>query len=264
MCSLDQAQRDFAETLGNCDCPIPGSIAPPANGMVARRFNVYRNNAYAGLIGALEARYPAVRRLVGDEFFRATTRVFIDERPPHSPVLLEYGARFAEFLRTFQPVSDEPYLPDVAWLEWRMHVARHAADSVAFPLNEIAAHGDGAAALKFRFASAVSLVTSSYPVFTLWRANATEHPQHGAVTFAGEEFVLVSRPALVPEAVRLPPACATFIAALFANQSLGQAAEAALKADASFPLGRALALLVTQKAIADVQPRDMGQKDIEP
>lgn len=36
----------------------------------ARRIQVYRNNLLANLGGALEAIYPVVRRLSGDEFFR--------------------------------------------------------------------------------------------------------------------------------------------------------------------------------------------------
>jgi hypothetical protein len=256
MCGLEQAQHEFAEALLNPGSPVPGSIAPPASDIVTRRFNVYRNNVYGGLIGVLEARYPAVRRLVGGEFFRAMARIFIDESPPYSPVLLEYGFRFIEFLKSFEPVSDEPYLPDVALLEWQMHVARHAADSVALSLVTIAAHGEKAADLKIRFAPAVSLVSSPYPVFSLWRANASELRETNSASFQGTEFVFVSRPALAPEAVRIPPACATLIAALSTDRTVGEAAEAALKEQPNFPLSRAFALLITQKAIAEVRPPD--------
>ena len=43
----------------------------------ARRFSVYRNNVAVGLIGALEARYPASRRIAGDDVFRAIARAFV-------------------------------------------------------------------------------------------------------------------------------------------------------------------------------------------
>lgn len=264
MQGLEQTQAAFAEALQNPECPVPESITSRTKGMTLGRFNVHRNNMYAGLIGVLKARYPAVRRLVGDEFFRAMARVFIDERPPYSPVLLEYGASFSKFLKSFEPVSDVPYLPDVAWLEWRLHIARHAADCAAVPLGAISAHGDRAAALRFRFAPAVSLVSSSYPVFSLWRANAPEGAQPGPIALAGDEFVLVSRPALIPEAVRIPPACAAFIAALMSNRTLGDASEVALHEDPAFPLGRAFGLLVTQKAISEVHTPELAEEGCTP
>ena len=46
----------------------------------ARRFAVYRNNVAAGLIRALEARFPVTRRLVGDDFFRAMAGGFVAAR----------------------------------------------------------------------------------------------------------------------------------------------------------------------------------------
>lgn len=264
MISFDLSQKHFANALSDPDLAPPADIASRNGALPQRRFNVYRNNVYAGLIGVLEARYPAVQRLVGDEFFRAMARIFIDRSPPRSPVLLAYGRNFPRFLKAFELVRDVPYLPDVAHLEWKLHVARHAADTPALPIGKLSAYGDAATNLQFLFAPAVSLVTSDYPVFSLWQANATPALQAGPATFAGAESVLISRPALVPEAIRIPRGCAAFIAGLLDRRTLGEAASAAFEAQPDFPLTRTLALLATQKAIASVSLQHPTQEDTRP
>src|SRR5437764_9903127 len=103
----------FARALGDRAAPPPEAL----KGSDPRGFAVYRNNVAVGLIKSLEARYPVVRRLVGDDFFRAAARAFISRNKPQNAVLIGYGADFAAFLRSFPPAAELPYLPDVASLE---------------------------------------------------------------------------------------------------------------------------------------------------
>src|SRR2546425_12390395 len=93
-----------------------------------RRLSVYRNTFASNLASALRLSYPAVHRLVGDEFFEGAARIFVHERPPASAYLDEYGAEFAEFLARFPPAASLAYLADVARLEWAANRALHAPD----------------------------------------------------------------------------------------------------------------------------------------
>jgi hypothetical protein len=250
MSGLSDSQSAFVSALREPGQAPPEPIAWHGAQAPLKRFNVYRNNVYAGLIGVLEARYPAVQRLVGEEFFKAMARMFIDQSPPASPVLLQYGGGVPEFLSGFAPLADEPYLADVARLEWAMHRARHAADSAPLRAGDLAAlAGHDAANLRLRLASAASLVVSVYPVFSIWRANASPDQCAGPMTFSGAESVLVTRPVLVPEAIRLPEGYTEFIAALLAGERLSTAAGSACTAVPDFALHRAIALLITQKAV---------------
>src|SRR5271165_3438486 len=92
---------------------------PPAGSMGrlgaadTRRFAVYRNNVAVGLIGALEARYPVARRIVGPEVFRALARSFASAKRPRSPVMIAYGDDFPEFLVEAGAALDPPYLAEV-------------------------------------------------------------------------------------------------------------------------------------------------------
>ncbi|MDQ4148143.1 MAG: DNA-binding domain-containing protein [Pseudomonadota bacterium] len=84
------------------------------------RLKIYKNNVYVRLIEALEAAYPAVRRLVGDQFFHFAAREYIHAHPPRSRTLVCYGGDFPDFLARFEAAASVPYLADVARLEQLM------------------------------------------------------------------------------------------------------------------------------------------------
>ncbi len=119
------------------------SAAPPAmtRGRLgapdACRFSVYRNNVAVGLIGALEARYPASRRIAGEDLFRGIARAFVRVNKPNSPVMIAYGEDFPEFVAAH--AGADPCLADVARLENAWVQAYHAADAAAATVGDLAA-----------------------------------------------------------------------------------------------------------------------------
>src|SRR3954467_5781002 len=92
-----ELQHSFAAAvLGEpAELPIRAATAARAEAGLA----VYRNNVMSSLIKVVAARFPAVRRLLGEDCFFESVRQFIAAEPPRSPLLLEYGDGFAEFLR---------------------------------------------------------------------------------------------------------------------------------------------------------------------
>ena len=89
-------------------------------------FSVYRNTVTKGCVDALVANYPTVARLVGDDWFRAAAAVFVRQNPPRCPMLVSYGDAFPDFLATFEPAAELPYLADVALLD-RFWIEAHVA-----------------------------------------------------------------------------------------------------------------------------------------
>lgn len=129
--TLAAFQDRFVRTLLD-----PELAAPPA-------FAVYRNTVIKGCIDALQANYPAVARLVGDEWFRAAALRFVREHPPRAPMLVEYGEGFSAFLETFPPAAELPYLPAVARLDrfWtECHVAPDEPPPVRWAWFELPAY----------------------------------------------------------------------------------------------------------------------------
>ena len=76
---------------------------------------------------------------MGSDLFKAAARMFVDEHPPASPVLLDYGEGFAAFLAGLELIDDMPHMVDIARLEWLMHAARNAADALPLRADDLAA-----------------------------------------------------------------------------------------------------------------------------
>ncbi len=236
------------------EAPVPCGIAGASAAQRIKRFNVYRNNVHASLSNALAARFPVVERLVGEDFFGAMARTYVAHRPPTSPVLAEYGAHFAEFLETFDPVADLPYLPDVARLEWARNTAYHAADSSAASLESLARiPPDALAQTRLSLHPATRWIASDYPIVSIWRTNTHDATVDRIGPEAGSEMALVTRPGLDVQVCATPPAAAPFLRALSERRPLAAALQIATH-EAPFDLVSALAALFASGAVGRVEP----------
>jgi hypothetical protein len=81
------------------------------------------------VVNAMRLTYPVVERLVGPEFFEGATRLFLEENPPRSACLNDYGGGFDAFLARLPEAAQLAYLPDVARLEWAVAQAATAEDA---------------------------------------------------------------------------------------------------------------------------------------
>ena len=64
------SQTTFQAAMLDPAAPVPTGLVNPDGAAASKRFDVYRNNVAVSLSDALEAAFPVVRKLVGDEFFR--------------------------------------------------------------------------------------------------------------------------------------------------------------------------------------------------
>lgn len=229
MPSLSEIQDHFAKATLDADAVVPQSVKSHLRKQPAKRFNVYRNNIYSTLIDVLQARFATVARLVGEEFFRATARVFVEEQPPTSPVLMRYGGTFGDFLDAFEPAAGLPYLGDIARLEWAWSQAYHAADATPLGPDDLTRiPPEQVAGLSVTLHPSVHVVRSAYPIVTILAAHGEEDDPEEINLGAGAEDALVIRPALSVEVRKLPPGGAVFIESLATGATLEAAAQAAL------------------------------------
>lgn len=242
---MTDAPHSFAPALLDPDTAIPAGLHDQAGNPAGRRFDVYRNNVAASLTEAMETGFPVIEKLVGEAFFRAMAGVFLRAHPPHSPVLFRWGDAFPVFLETFPPVAHLPYLADVARLEYALREAYHAAD--AHPLPPEALSTPDLARARFGFAPATRLLTSPYPIHTIWRANT--EPDAGPAQ-GGAEAVLVVRPDWDAWPVRLSPEQARFVAALMAGETFGAAVDAAGE---GHDLAASLTLLLDSRTLTAIE-----------
>lgn len=247
---LGERQLEFARAILDPACPLPRGLNGPDGEPAERRFAVYRNNVVAGLGEALKAAFPVTRRIVGDEFFAAMARIHVVHEPPRSPVMLDYGVGFADFVGAFEPAASLPYLRDVARLERAWAEAYHAAETV--PLEPAAfarIAPEHVPSIRLALHPSARVVRSSFPVVTIWQMNIETGVPTIVDIDAGGEDALIARPRAEVEVRVLPPGMAAFIAALAANAQIVRATEAALDDDARFDLSHALAILLDARLV---------------
>src|SRR5713226_8800356 len=229
----------------------PASVA--VRGVADRRqksgLDVYRDNVIVALVSALAARYPVVRRMAGDESFRAAAHRFAMVEPPRSLVLLHYGETFPRFLRKIGHGASFQYLADIAELEKARENAYRAV--AACPLGAQALSAllmDRLDALRVTLHPSVSLIASRFPVVTIWEANQSDDGD-GMIERWGAEAALVARPFAGVVVHRLPRGGHAFIAALLEGKTMAKAVEAGAAAAPAFDLTANLAMLVATNIV---------------
>src|SRR5262245_18625013 len=126
MNGLAVSQENFAVALLDPLARVPAAI--PDVDLRAR--NAPR---HAGidtfLIRALAARYPVVRRLLGDDSFLDVARRFVAMQPPRLPIVQHFGEMFPLYLRNLGDAVSFEYVADMAELEAARTRAYHSADA---------------------------------------------------------------------------------------------------------------------------------------
>lgn len=245
-------QDSFAASLLASE-PAGGALAA----LVAQPgFAVYRNTMMKACIDALQANYPAVARLAGDEWFRAAAAVYARANLPRHPSLLEYGADFAGFLSGFVPAAELPYLADVARLDryWtEAHTARDEAPVSAAAVASLSREKLGRTALR-PHASARWAWFGDRPAYTLWRRNRVPPDEPAAAQTPIEwrgEGALVVRPHVSVEHLELDSAGCAFLDACAAGRDLATAALEALASEPHADLAQLMQRLLEAGAFAD-------------
>jgi len=210
----------------------------------AARLGVYRNTFASVLTRALRLSYPAAERLVGAEFFEGAVRAFIEEQPPRSACLDDYGAGFADFLARFAPAASLEYLPAFSRLEWAVNRALHAPDAEPLDVAALAALTEkDLGRVRLTPHPSASLVHAGHPVDAIWRAVlARDDAALAAIDpAAGPVWLLVHRAEAGVEVNRLSEGAWRFTGALFAGRPLHQATEEAPCAERQVLLAEHLA-----------------------
>jgi hypothetical protein len=234
---LAERQWDFAEALLNPELPAPPGLVGPDKRPSPKRFSIYRNNVVAGLTETLKDAFPAVRRIVGADFFQAMARAYVVREPPRTPILLDYGAGFPDFIRQFEPAASLPYLADVAHIERAWTEAYHAPEASPLdPAAFTAIEPDRLSGIRLLLHPSVRVVRSRFPALTIWQMNVGDGVPAPVDLAAGSEDVLVVRPIADVEVRLIPRVSLEFIQALADGASVLAATRVALTADFRFDL----------------------------
>lgn len=200
-----------------------------------RGLQAYRGNAHALAERALAAAFPVMVLLLGEESFSALARAFWHDHPPQCGDMGWWGDTLPSFIAGAAQLQDEPYLPDVARVEWALHRAAFAADVQADSASLALLLETDPADLRLVLASGVCVLRSPWPVATIINAHLGGGPDlgvAGARLRAGTpEIALVWRRGFKPCMRQDEPPSADFVTALQTCPSLGAALDAAAPPD---------------------------------
>lgn len=242
---LPEQQRAFGSALAEGVTPRLAAFFADDAEKLERRFAAYRRNFWANHRNPLAATYRVVEMLVGSAAFHGLATAYVAGHPSANADLNFYGADFGDFLAGDAVAAANPYLPDVARLEWALLEAYGAADAPAFDFAALAAvPPERQVALRPLSAPGLALLASDYPLAAIWYAHqGTDGAARDALLAAidlapqpGWTLVVRSRDdAVAPHA--LSTGAAAFGLACRDGKPLGAALAAAVAAEPGMDVG---------------------------
>jgi hypothetical protein len=198
----------------------------------ARGLAAYQANAGALAARALGAAYPTVAQLVGDESFGALARVFWRRHAPLRGDIAEWGCELPRFIADDEQLAGEPYLADVARLDWAVHRAELACDDDGAPagLEQLVRLAQSGRRPRLVLRAGAALVESPHPIVAIRHAHraAGEGPERFAAVRAAfaagrGECALVVREGWRVRVQAVGAAEARFVDALLAARPIDDA-----------------------------------------
>ncbi len=213
------------------------NIASYADADWARGLKVYQANGHALACSALRAAYPVVAQLLGDESFDALAKALWHAQPPRCGDAALWVEGLADFVRASTQLASEPYLSDVAALEWALHRAAGAPDGLVDAASFALLGEHDPDQVQLVLSPGCATLRSAWPVVSLLKAHdapastpgsAEVLPQIGAMLRAGvAEEALVWRQGLRAQLRLAWAGEVVFVSALQSGRSLGQALQQA-------------------------------------
>lgn len=244
-------QADFYHALFHSGAQRLEDIRGPSDALAEQRFRVYRNNVMHSLERALGDIFPVCQQLVGEAFFRAMAHEYINQYPPTSPILSDYGDHFADFVRSFLPAQSLPYLPDLCQLEHHLLHLTHQAEVTTLPLAEAQqrlTQVRNPSALRLALATNCRLLHSPYAIGSLYRAHDHATPDLSQIRVNTPESLLLSKDGLYGCCHVISAAEYEFLSALQRGATLSHA----LPEEDTFELGQTLAKLMRWQVLSAI------------
>ena len=206
-------------------------IAAYAYSTRGRGLKAYQTNGHSLAQRAMAAAYPVVKQLFGDESFGDLARALWHAHPPQCGDIAEWGEVLPAFLQTNTQLQDEPYLPDVARVEWALHCCARASDASADLSTVALLTTQDPHHLHLTLAPGCAVIRSQWPIASLVGAHLDHEPTLevvGHMMRAGTpQDAVVWRQGLRPRVREAYSGEADFLDALLRAESLEDALDLA-------------------------------------
>ncbi len=252
--ALSDFQHSFAQAL------LAPATSPAVHAAATQpAFAVYRNTVLKACVDALQANFPTVAQLVGEDWFRSAAADYARTEPPRDGRLLAYGTGFPLFLERLLALAGQrdslPYLAGVAQLDRFWREAHGAADACPVDASVLAAlPADALAHTALAPHPAARWAWfDTLPVFAIWQRERNGHAGPGEeqqLVWAGDG-ALLTRPRDTVAWQPLDAAGCAFLDACADGKTLLVAADHALCAQPDADIGTLLQRLLQAGALCN-------------
>jgi hypothetical protein len=175
---LRELQALFWRSLNGASEPALEETVVSSPGLAAaERLDIYGRMYFWRLHDALAEDFEKTAAALGDERFADIVRGYLSDHPSCHPSVRHLGRDFAGYLADRPPDGANPWLADLARLEWARVEVFDAPDADPIRADDLKAI-DGAAwpGLRLRPAAALEVVESAWPLHEIWRDGGTPRP----------------------------------------------------------------------------------------
>lgn len=226
----DLAQQQQALLAALLEWPAENAIKNIANYSIdsgARGLKAYQANGHFLAERALQAAYPVLSQLLGGESFADLARALWHAYPPTRGDIACWGGDLAAFVQSSAQLRDDPYLADVAQIEWALHRCAGAADIRADLSTVARLTREDPDQLKLVLSPGCAVLRSAWPVAAILCAHRDGAPglaEAGALVRAAvAQDVVVWRCGLRPQVRQAMAGEVDAVQALLDGASLGAA-----------------------------------------
>jgi hypothetical protein len=223
MSRLRQIQGDFQSYLLHGDPAVEAHIVGTDRFPVATRLGIYGDGYRSRLIEALQANFPVLNELLGEEDFQTLGTAYV--RAHDSPFfsIRYYGNALADFLAAEARYAGAPVLAELARWEWALTEVFDAADADPIGSETLAQVAPaGWAELRFDWHPSVHRLSLVWNAPQIWKA-VTDNAEPPEVSLSSEPVEwLLWRQELRSYFRSLQPWEATALGAAREGQSFGE------------------------------------------
>lgn len=169
-------QQKFQDFLLTDNLEISQEVVSTSKVPASVRLNIYGNGYRTRLIEALEATYPVLKKILGEETFNTLGNAYLDKFPSHFRSIRWFGDQLSDFLTDYPELKSHSHLSELARIEWTMSLVFDSADS-----NIVTVESMGAFApedwpyLQFTAHPSVRLVHLNWNVIQIWQDVSAEN-----------------------------------------------------------------------------------------
>ncbi|WP_086933119.1 DNA-binding domain-containing protein [Agarilytica rhodophyticola] len=215
------------------------------------RLAIYQNNTFYSLIEALKDLYPTVLGAIGNDLFSVSARIFLDNNPPSSAAMVDFGQQFPSFLSEFSGAESFPYIQDLAQLDLIRHLSYHAADDIPVPHESFAQMDiEFLANSKVKAIDSAKLLASDFAIFDIWEHEDNE--QEFSFDVSKAQAVLSIRPYADVDLYSLNQGNFIFLKCLTDNMTINEALMIADEESDQFNPTHAISFLIQSGFCAEI------------